>query len=105
MVAASDIGRANALIAEHATVTTAIAAIDNGGEIVSLEVSGGPPDSGFSGIGTKVATEYMHPPPQMMTAIRQSLVDRDQAILKELTDMGVTGLEGQQSVQRTTRRR
>lgn len=105
MVAYTDVARASALLNELSSINTALKNIESGGEIVTMEVSSGTTDTGgFTGVTAKVATEYMHPPPQMMTAVKQLLEQRQQEILKELTDMGITGLEGQQSVKRTTRR-
>lgn len=104
MTSYADVGRASAMLVELSSISTAITNLDNGGEIVSMDVSAGPPETGgFSGSTAKVATEYMHPPPQMITALKVLLEERRVAIIAELDSMGITP-EGQPSVKRTTRR-
>jgi hypothetical protein len=95
MVDVASIGRVNALYQEASTINDAIAALDNGGRIVAMQISmpraeGAPP---MRARPTIVNTAYMSYPQLMVDQIKVFFEQRLTQIDSELKALGVTGLE------------
>ena len=96
----SQLGRANYLVDQYNTIGQAITNLEAGGKIVFMDVTGG----GGSMAAIKVATDYINPPPQMIDTIVQLLHTHQMEVGRELTSLGVTGLEGVPGVKRKSGR-
>lgn len=94
MVDARDVQRGNALLTEFDNIDRAIDNIEGGGRITSM-VIGSPerPDAPLVA-PAQVVTTYMRAPEAMYQAISGFLRERQNSILDELRDMGITGLNG-----------
>jgi hypothetical protein len=103
----ADLTRVNALYEEARLIVSALGNFSNGGRIIAMTVSpaaqidvppavpgitgmAGPPIFGMS---ITVPTSSIEYPPQMVTSIRTALEQRRAAILAELTQLGMTGVE------------
>jgi hypothetical protein len=90
----TDVAQANLLISEQQQVRRAIGIIDDGGTLTSITVAPLPPTPGLppspnsvSAIGIQLPDIS---PPETMAAVRERLVERDDAITQQLADLGVT---------------
>jgi hypothetical protein len=77
------------LLRDFEQVTRVIRAFEEGGRIMSIFVSttGSSPIPAISGLVSTADIDY---PPQMVTAIKTALVERQANIAAELAGMGVT---------------
>ena len=91
MASVDDIPRISNLHTEYLANNQALLNLNNNGRIVSMQLSGGPPISpnGPTRQTILVNTRYMDYPPQMTESIKQLITARQEAIRKELSDLGV----------------
>lgn len=101
MVDLADVPQMTMLVGEKQSINIALDNLEQGGRIVGMRIApkppeqleGEPPRPVFSMMGVEVPTVSIDYPPQMVDAIKQALTQRRDAIAKELSDMGVTGME------------
>jgi hypothetical protein len=96
MVDRTNLERISNLYAELRTIDAALENFGNGGFIMNMTISGGPPGSPTPGFGpprmpVTVSTASMQTPPQMLDSIKAQYSARVAAIGQELSELGVTG--------------
>lgn len=88
------IPRLAGLFAEYQRAKAALDNFEHGGKIIAMQVSSGQPaPAGRPPLSVTVTTAGIDYPPQMVDEIKRALRERCAAIAKEVTDMGVTGME------------
>jgi hypothetical protein len=109
MVAYTDVPAVNSLYQEQEQVSMAISAIDAGGKVSNFTVMPPLPEPGAA-MGMPIMMPVMitvpDPPPSLMDQARAALVIRQNAIVAELTALGVTespAAFGAQSAERAKR--
>jgi hypothetical protein len=92
MVAYSDVPAMNALYQEQEQISHAIMMIDDGGKVSNFTVSPKPSDPAMMGgpVYMAVMIAVPDPPVELMAQARAALVVRQNAIIAELTALGVT---------------
>lgn len=99
MVELTQFQNAATLVEEFKSIDVALANLEAGGRIVSMNVA--PPEGELpEGApqpppmpGAPVSTRTVDYPPAMVAAIKTALGQRQDALAKQLTDMGVTGFQ------------
>jgi len=99
MVDRKNLQQVNMLDGELNTIDAVEQGFDNGGVIVSMEVSPGPltePEPGQPQLlpfGVRVSTVNITYPPQMVECIKAAFAQRRNQIEAELTGLGLTGID------------
>ena len=100
MVDKADLPQANMLASEVSSIDRALANFAAGGDIIAMTISSVPTEELLQeehsgpppwGRGQTISTLHMTHPPSMLETIKTQLQQRRTALMKELTDMGVTG--------------
>lgn len=99
MVELTQFQNASMLVEEFKAIDVALDNLEQGGRIVSMSIA--PPEGELpEGTpkpppmpGAPVSTRGVDYPPAMVTAIKTALGQRQDALAKQLTDMGVTGFQ------------
>lgn len=94
----NDIQKVNALLQEKTSINRALDLLKGEGRINAM-IIGLPQSTDISlpslMAGVTVPTAYIEYPSQMVDAIKSAFQDRQQKIVDELEDLGITGLEEQ----------
>ena len=96
MVDRSDLATAQQLYDEYRQIVQAVINFDSGGRIVMMAVRWDDPDDPDNPTLSRIATvptQYMNYPPQMVEGIKQFFQQREREIARQLSDIGVTGLD------------
>jgi antitoxin component HigA of HigAB toxin-antitoxin module len=92
MVEQSDLGTINRLNDEYQSIDQMIFLLDHGGRISFFQAESDDAEATNGIANAGVRSDYIEYPPQMVTAIKTALQQRQREIARDLADMGVTGI-------------
>lgn len=96
MVDVTNLTQASGLMGEYQALGMALDNLENGGRIVAMEIaapiSPDSPEQAPPPMGMRISTQGMDYPPQMVTSIKSVLTARQDEIAKQLSAIGITGM-------------